>query len=284
MAPRVPTEEMVQRIEREQRAAGLERESKLEDSLGSFRVGSVPYLNAVPLTRGLEEQIIFEPPSALALKLRNGELDAALLSITEVLFSERYDILDGIAIASLGEVYSVFLAHKKPLDQLTVIDCDTASLTSVNMLQVLLAEQGLKPELRPLAGPLIESEAVLLIGDPAIDFRRGSASEGWQIWDLGAAWFELTKLPFVYAVWALQRNQENEVLRRQLREAKDFGLDTLDYLIENRTEYDREFRKDYLGWNIHFHLGADERAGVKEFVRLLRQHSGKPVFEPRYLE
>ena len=284
MAPRVPTEEMVQRIEREQGAAGLERESNLEGALAGFHVGSVPYLNAVPLTRGLEEQIIFEPPSALAVKLRSGELDAALLSITEVLFGEQYDILDGIAIASLGEVYSVFLAHKKPLAELTVIDCDTASLTSVNLLRVLLAEKGLNPELRPLTGPVHESEAVLLIGDPAIDFRRDPANEGWQIWDLGAAWFELTKLPFVYAVWALQRNQENEVLRRHLREAKDFGLDTLDYLIDNRTEYDREFRKDYLGWNIHYHLGSDERAGVKEFVRLLRKHSGKAVFEPRYLD
>src|SRR5882762_2578614 len=115
-----------------------------------FRIGSVKYLNAVPLTRGIESEIIFTTPAKLAEMLRRDELDAALVSITEVLLNDRYDILDGIAIASLGEVYSVLLAHKKPLAEVKEVFCDTASLTSVNLLKVLLAERGLKPEFRPL--------------------------------------------------------------------------------------------------------------------------------------
>jgi chorismate dehydratase len=281
MAPRSTTDEMIQRIEREQRAYGLKREFELEKSLAPFRVGSVPYLNAAPLTRGLEDEIIFAPPSRLAEMLDAGELDAALLSVTEVLFSERYDILDGIAVASLGEVYSVFLAHTKPLEQITEIHCDPASRTSVNLLRVLLSERGLQPRFTPLAGHPRDSEAVLLIGNGAIDFRRSSPLH--QIWDLGAAWSELTKLPFVYAVWALRRDKETQTLRRQLHEAKDFGLDTLDYLIDHRTEYDRDFRKDYLGWHIHYHLGADEKRGIAAFVKLLRKHSVREVFEPRFV-
>jgi chorismate dehydratase len=281
MAPLTTAAELTQRIEHEQRAHGLQREINLEKSLAPFRVGSVPYLNSAPLTRGLEDEILLAPPAQLAEMLERNELDAALLSITEVLFSERYDILDGIAVASLGEVYSVFLAHTRPLEQIRTIECDPASRTSVNLLQALLAERGLRPELKPLQSPPRASEAVLLIGNTAIDFRRSSPPH--QIWDLGAAWFELTKLPFVYAVWALHRNKNTEPLRRQLREAKDFGLDTLDYLIDHRREYDREFRKDYLGWHIHYHLGADEKRGVGEFVKLLRKHSGRTVFEPRYL-
>ena len=280
MAPRATADEMIHRIEREQRAHGLQREINLEKSLAPFRVGSVPYLNAVPLTRGLEDEITFVPPSQLGVMLERDELDAALVSITEVLFSERYDILDGIAVASLGEVYSVFLAHKKPLEEIEMIDCDPGSRTSVNLIQVLLAERGLRPQLKPLEGIPHHSDAVLLIGNAAIDFRRSSPPH--QIWDLGAAWYELTKLPFVYAVWALQRNKDTEPLRRQLREARDFGLDTLDYLIDNRREYDREFRKDYLGWHIHYHLGADEKRGIQEFIKLLRKHSDRPVFDPRY--
>ena len=281
MAPRSTTEEWTERIEREKRAEGREREMNLEKSLAPFRVGSVPYLNAIPLTRGLEDEIIFEPPSALAAMLREGKLDAALLSITEVLFSSQYDILDGIAIASLGEVFSVFVAHTVPLEKITTVHYDSASLTSVNLLRVLFAERGLKPEIKPLNGSPHDHEAVLLIGNPAIDFRRNPHRH--EIWDLGAAWFEMTKLPFVYAVWAIQRNKETEQLRRILREAKDFGLDTLDYLIENRTDYDRSFRKDYLGWHIHYHLGTDEKRGVAEFVRLLKKHSGREVYDPRYV-
>lgn len=281
MTPRTTTDELVERIEREKRAAGVQREMSLEKSLAPFRVGSVPYLNAVPLTRGLEDEIEFMPPSKLGEKLRAGELDAALLSITEALFSEDYDILEGVAIASLGEVYSVFLAHRVPLEEIKTIHLDPASLTSVNLLKLLLGERGLKPEFKTLEGSPHEQEAVLLIGDPAINFQR--APHRHTIWDLGAAWFEMTRLPFVYAVWVLTRKKDTEPLRRQLKEAKDFGLDTLDYLIENRTEYDREFRRDYLGWHVHYHLGADEKRGVAEFVRLLKKHLGRPVFEPRYV-
>ena len=54
MAQRETIEEMSHRIERLQRAQQLQRESELENSLAPFRVGSVPYLNAIPLTRGLE--------------------------------------------------------------------------------------------------------------------------------------------------------------------------------------------------------------------------------------
>lgn len=283
LAPAETSEELLHRLEREQRAADLARESKLEGSLAPFRVGSVPYLNAVPLTRGLEDQIQFVTPSKLAEMLQRNELDAALVSVTEVLFHDRYQILDGIAIASLGEVVSVLLAHRRPLEEITVVHCDTASLTSVNLLKVLLAERGLSPEFKPLPDydAANDLNAVLLIGDRAIEFVR--APHQHQIWDLGAAWFEMTQLPFVYAVWALRADIDTAPLRRQLREARDFGLDTLDHLINTRPEFDREFRKDYLGWHIHYHLGADEKRGLARFVEYLRKHSGRPVHDPKYV-
>ena len=283
MVPPESPAELAHRFERERRAVQLQREDNLSESLAPFRVGSVPYLNAVPLTRGLEDQVIFVTPSKLAEMLQRDELDAALVSVTEVLFNDRYDILDGIAVASLGEVKSVFLAHRRPIEKVTEVFCDTASLTSVNLLRVLLAERGLRPEFRPLAGyePATLPDYAMLIGDPALNFLLGPHEH--QIWDLGAAWYELTQLPFVYAVWALRRGVENGRLRRQLREAKSFGLDTLDSVISNRSEYDPDFRKDYLSWHIHYHLGADEKRGLAKFIDLLRKHGPAPVHEPRFV-
>ena len=283
MAPPETAEETTRRLAREQRAVDFQRESSLDRSLAPFRVGSVGSLNAVPLTRGLEEEVVYAAPSRLAEMLQRDELDAALVSVVEVLFNDRYDILDGIAIASLGEVRSVLLAHRKPLEEVTEVFCDTASLTSVQLLRVLLAERGLKPEFKPLASYDFAAlpDYAMLIGDPALDFALGPQEH--EIWDLGAAWYELTNLPFVYAVWALRRGVENSALRRSLREARDFGLDTLDSIIRSRTEYTFEFRQDYLGWHIHYHLGSDEKRGLAKFMELLRRHGCGPMFEPRFV-
>jgi chorismate dehydratase len=283
MAARESAEDVAQRFGREQRAQQLQREDLLGASLAPFRVGSVPYLNAVPLTRGIEDEITFATPARLAEMLGRDELDAALVSITEVLFKDRYDVLDGIAIASLGEVQSVLLAHRKPIDEIREVYCDPASLTSVHLLRVLLAERGLSPEFKSLANyeSAFIPDYALLIGDPALDFFLGPHTH--EIWDLGAAWYELTRLPFVYAAWALRRGVENAALRRQLREARDFGLDTLESIIRDRTEYDYNFRKDYLGWHIHYHLGEDEKRGLGKFVELIRKHHPGPVFTPCFV-
>jgi chorismate dehydratase len=283
MAPPEAAADVAHRFEREQRAAHLQRESRLEQSLAPFRVGSVPYLNAAPLTRGLEDEIVFATPARLADLLRHDQLDAGLVSVTEVLFQDRYDILDGLAIASLGEVKSVVLAHRRPLAEIQEVFCDPASLTSVELLRVLLAERGLKPAFKPLPGYDFARlpDYALLIGDRALDYVLAPHTH--EIWDLGAAWFELTQLPFVYAVWALRRGVENAALRRHLRDARDFGLDTLDTIIRARAEYTYDFRKDYLSWHIHYHLGADEKRGLASFIERLRRHGSPPIHDPKFV-
>jgi chorismate dehydratase len=87
----------------------------------------------------------------------------------------------------------------------------------------------------------------------------------------------------VYAVWALRRGVHNAELRRQLREARDFGLDTLEHIIRDRTEYTMDFRRDYFEWHLHYHLGADEKRGIAKFVELLRKHNFGPVHEPTFV-
>jgi len=247
------------------------------------RLGSVHYLNAAPLTFGIEDQMVFTTPARLAELLRRDELDAALVSITEVLLRDRYDILDGVAIAALGEVYSVLLAHKKPLAEVQEVFCDTASLTSVNLLKVLLAERGLKPVFRPLESyaAAAAKDFVLLIGDPAIDFQRAPHSH--QIFDLGTEWQALTGLPFVFAVWALRRGVDQAAHIRQLRTAKINGLRELDQIIRDRPEHDEEFRRAYFERHIRYELNDPEKHAVARFCELLGKHQLGPVFPPRYV-
>ena len=61
-------------------------------------------------------------------------------------------------------------------------------------------------------------------------------------------------------------------------------METLDNIINTRPDkYTLDFRKDYLGWHIHYHLGTDERRGIAKFVELLRKHELGPVYEPRFV-
>ena len=180
------------------------------------RIGSVPYLNSAPLTYGMESETEFLLPSQLAKRLRAGEFDAGLVSLTEVLHHDLYDILDGVAVASDGPVKSVFIAHKKPLTDTEVIHCDTASLCSVNLLKVILAHHGLSPRLEPFGdyARAAGQDAVLLIGNPGIEFLRQPHEH--KILDLGQAWQDMTGLPFVFAVWAIRRDCSDPALGQKL--------------------------------------------------------------------
>ncbi|MCC6233112.1 MAG: menaquinone biosynthesis protein [Verrucomicrobiales bacterium] len=243
----------------------------------------MPYLNVAPLVHGLEGRLALLPPSQLAVALRRGEIDAGLLSVTEALFGEDYDILDGPCVASHGEVYSVILTCRRPLDEVREVRCHDASLTSVNLLRVLLAERGLHPRFETLAD-VAEAGAhdfVLLIGDPAIRFRQAHPDR--LVLDLGLAWRELTGLPFVYAVWVLRREAETSALRRELCAAADRGVRDLENVIRTTPGFDETFRRHYLTSCVSHDLGANEKQGIARFVALLRRHAGRPVFDPRYV-
>ena len=80
MAPRQSPDELIHRIEREQRAAKVQREYNLESSLAPFRVGSVPYLNAVPLNGGFVPGLLGADPCRVLSVLERACRDADTLT------------------------------------------------------------------------------------------------------------------------------------------------------------------------------------------------------------
>jgi predicted solute-binding protein len=247
-----------------------------------FRIGSVPYLNAAPLTYGLGEGLVLLPPSRLAVELETGRLDAALLSITEALFSPEHEILGGLGILSRGPVFSVGVAHRVPLDEIRTLHLDPSSCTSVNLLKVLLKSRGLDPALVPLRehAQAAGVDAALLIGNPAIAFRRAGHPHAW--WDLGEEWEALEHLPFVYAAWVMRRGSPDS-LRQRLVAAAAAGREHREEIIRTASEYDEPFRRAYLGGHVQYDLDEAARAGVRRFSEHLRQVADRPVYVPRFV-
>lgn len=241
-------------------------------ALAGLRIGCVQYLNSKPLIHGYDGPVVFDHPSGLARNLIAGKLDAALVPAFEALRHPHYTLVEGVAIASDGPVHSVFLAHRGPLAEVRRIALDPASLTSVHLLQALLREyHGLCPELLELSAFPAQADAVLLIGNQAIDFREREVGAH-QILDLGAEWQRCTGRPFIFAAWLLRPGLRHAAeVADDLRTLRDYGVAHLDEIIRAEPRAP-EFTRRYLTQHIRFDLGEREKAGIARFRELLVKH------------
>lgn len=233
-------------------------------ALRMLRVGCVKYLNSRPLICAYDGPVVFEHPSALARLLAAGELDVALIPTFETLRTPGYRLVSDAAIGCDGAVYSVILAYQGELRDIRSIALDPASLSSANLLQVLLAEYH---GARPVCGAT--GEARLIIGNQAIEFRlEEEAGGGWKVLDLGEEWKRCTGLPFVFALWAMRPNVGVEAADA-LRNLKLAGLQQIPALVESETFATNEVRARYLTEHIRFDLGADGREAIAKYRELL---------------
>jgi len=236
------------------------------------RIGGIPYLNVRPLVYGIENQVAACEPSQLADLMYRKRFEVGIIPVAEVLLHDQYDLLDGIAIAARGEVKSVFLTHRVPIEKIKRVAVTPSSRTSVWLLRVLLkVGYHIEPEFypRPPGAKLSEHEAMLLIGDEAIWYATRNGKQ--PIWDLGTAWVEMTGLPFVFAAWAFQRNVEKGELAALLRKAKADGLAHIEEIVQNAAEATPEFLHEYYSKCVWYDLGDSEKQGLRRFQQYLRE-------------
>ena len=214
--------------------------------------------------------------------LAHGHLDVALVPIFTAFKIPDSLIVDGVAIASLGPVFSVFMAYNGHLTDVKSVSLDPASRTSCHLLQCLLAEFH---DLRPKYSSSEEADAHLLIGNQAIEFRQ-KHSDAFRYLDLGEEWTRCTGLPFVFAVWLLRPGLEQPLeIADSLRRLKRDGLYRLDEVIETQRDFPPDLAAHYLRENIRFELGDAEKAGLERFRELLAKYGfiGSDAATPRWV-
>jgi predicted solute-binding protein len=247
--------------------------------LDSLRLGCVQYLNAQPLIHGWPGEVVLDHPSALCRMLGAAELDVAFVSSFEFLRNPDYAVVDDVAVAADGAVYSVFLAHSGAIEEVNEITLDPASQTSVNLLRCLLAERGINAHFAvadAAATPITRTCARLMIGDQAIRFRQANGS-AYNLWDLAEEWKRVTTLPFVFALWLIRPEVENaREIADALRHRRDENLAALEEVIASNPEHDPAFCDYYLRQCVRFHFGAAEKAGLLKFQELCEKHAILP--------
>lgn len=179
-----------------------------------WRIGTVPYRVAQPLTLGLAEdarvELTIAPPAQLAAMLRAGELDVALASSVLSLGENALPIWEaGPVIASEGPVRSVLLLVRPGVapSELRSWIADPHSRTGRALAAIALAEcfetnaERYETDGDDLfaAAERHGADAVQVIGDPAL--RALLTHPDWTVVDLGECWHTLTGLPFVFAGW-----------------------------------------------------------------------------------
>jgi len=275
-------------------------------SLAGLRVGRLPYLNALAFTgpfAGAEPRWVTDVPRRLGEQAAAGRLDAALLASRDALaLADRFRPLADLGIACRGPVTSVLLFSRRPVRDLdgAIVELTPESRTSRGLLRILMREAfGVCPRyveappggdasfaahgdaqlapgdrcpLPPRDGffPSPRADARLVIGDAALTLR---ASGGWPfLLDLGAAWTDLTGLPFVYARWVV-RCDLSPTLERRL--AAELGVRLDAPLVGLREALPRGLSeavaREYLAGFRH-RLGRDEYAGLHRFHRELTRH------------
>src|SRR6266700_2452397 len=255
---------------------------------GKIRLRAVSFLNARPITYGLEHgigrdarydrfELSFDLPSRCAEALRAGETDLALMPSAS--YADMDAALDlravpGIAVAGYGPVRTVLLVGDVPWEQMTDIALDGASRSSAMMVQLLTRDRGLAPRFREVPHDEILSAAAgttgaLVIGDAGF----AAADSHRHVVDLGDEWRRVTGLPFVYAMW---------IGRSGVADADDVGVlqHSLAHGLAHRREIARAWAEahggpralyeKYLTDNIRYRLGAEELSGLAAFFERMR--------------
>jgi chorismate dehydratase len=251
-----------------------------ENNLMSTRIGAVSYLNTKPLIYGLQSQLpdcelTLDLPSRLADQLSAGELDVALIPSVEYLRGgDELQIVSDACIACRGPVRSVQLLFRCDPKQVTTLALDEGSRTSAALAQVLLHQRyNLRPQLVPL--PIeadyeeCDADAILVIGDRAMNINGNPYV---QRWDLGQQWFQLTGLPFVFAMWVARTGDSLswDVNRtcQALEVSRDLGLKHLEQIAAQQAARYGLTVDDCLTYfkaQLHFCISAPERAGLELF-------------------
>ncbi len=243
------------------------------------KVSVVQYLNTVPLVWGMlkgeqkgKYDLDFTVPAVCADALRGGRADIGIIPSIEYQRIEGLQILPGLSIASKGEVKSVLLFSKVPVNQIRTIAADNSSRTSAALLKVLMRKfYELPVDFVPAAPNLEEmlasADAALVIGDPALAYRGQTA----QVYDLAAEWKKFTGLPFVFAVWAGRERAQIGRFRKDFEASRDYGLSHVDEIAREyaaKMNMSPEEVKVYLTRNIDYSLDEENLQGLQLFYHL----------------
>jgi chorismate dehydratase len=276
-----------------------------------LRVSVVEFLNTAPLVWGFSDgplrgryDLSFTVPSRCAEALRSGQVDVAIIPAIEYQRMQGMVVLPEMAVAAKGEVRSILVLAKKPIEQARRIALDTNSRSSVALTRILCKNHWrISPEFvdaaPDAAAMLAEADAALVIGDPALRLRikvdelaaRTPDAKGCGcgdevsavsqnqivpgvdtlfIYDVADEWRRMTGKPCVLAIWVGRREAITSVVVADFLASKEYGLAHIGEIAESaalKLDLPPRELEIYLRDNIDFSLDAANLEGLELYFR-----------------
>lgn len=250
-------------------------------------VGKIPYLNSVPFFATFGQfPLLPVTPRRMGLLAEQKQILAGLFPLAEYLRLQKHLLPLPFCLSSRDQVKSVLLFSNDGWKQLEGkhIGVTDATATSVLLLKILLQKKyGVTAHfhrLNPVVNNYEQYDAVLLIGDQAFKHLK-SGLDGFElVFDLAREWYEWKRLPFVFALWAIQSSAPEEQrislekeLQRSLEHGEKSYRDLCKYHAKQLKISEIECVEYLEGFN--FYLGQRERTSIYEFERLI--HDVAPI-------
>ena len=272
-----------------------------------LRISIVEFLNTAPLVWGFTDgplrgryDLSFTVPSLCAEALRSGKADVAIIPAIEYQRMDGMVVLPEMAVAARGEVRSILVLAKKPIDMVKRLALDTNSRSSVALTRLLCKGfWGISPEFIDAApdpaAMLAKADAALLIGDPALRIRlkvdalaakTPGAKEGCCggdpseqpvpgvdtlfVYDVAEQWREMTGKPCVLAIWAGRRELITPDVVADFLASKEYGLSHIGQIAEGaalKLDLPPRHLESYLRESINFSLDAANLEGLELYFR-----------------
>ncbi len=230
-------------------------------------MGKISYINASPVYYGLDNGLLpdwleMDPdvPSALNRKIIEGKIVISPISAAFYAMNHKeLLLLPDLSISCHGKVLSVILVSRYAMDELSgkTVRLSRESASAASFLKMIFHQKNITPIFQTGDVGHIESvsrevDAALIIGDTALTLP-------WQkhfnyCIDLGQFWYEMTGLPFVFAVWVVRRSfaESNPLLVKKIHDllmaSKDSGYQNLDKIIEvshQKLNIEKKLVKEY---------------------------------------
>jgi chorismate dehydratase len=260
-----------------------------------LRISAISYLNTVPLMWDFEHgaagrhfEISYTLPSSCARALQAGAADIGIIPAAAYMQIPDLQVLPGVAIASRRPVRSILLVSAVPIEKIRTVALDTSSMTSVALTKVIFEKwlgggrtfTAMAPDTKKM---LSESDAGLLIGDPALQVDRSR----YHTLDLAEEWIRHTGKPFVFAFWGVRSEALKEAdpsldLAAIFQDSRDHGLEPgcLDQIAREwapRVHISEQDVRSYLTENIHYELDTACLEGLQLFYRYAAEVGALPT-------